>query len=63
MQIIYDHDAASTRAAVDRLKDYPVREYVAALARELATLARFDGDEALGKLLDGAAEAAERPWA
>ena len=60
MQTISTRDAAPPRAAVDRLKDHPVREYVAAMARELATLARFDGDEALGRLLDDAAEAADR---
>lgn len=40
--------------------DRPVREYVAAMARELAQMARWEGDETLGKLLDGVAEVAER---
>ncbi len=45
----------------DLLKDYPVREYIAALATELAQMARFDGDESLGASLDVAASLARRP--
>jgi hypothetical protein len=44
----------------ERPADHPVREYVVAMARELASIARWDGDEALGKLLDGVADVAER---
>ena len=40
--------------------DFPVREYVGAMAAELAQMARWDGDEHLGGLLDAAAEAAAR---
>ena len=40
--------------------DFPVREYVGAMAAELAQMARWDGDEHLGCLLDAAAEAASR---
>ncbi|MFT4955511.1 MAG: hypothetical protein ACI8U3_001904 [Brevundimonas sp.] len=40
--------------------DFPVREYVGAMAAELAQMARWDGDEHLGELLDAAAEAASR---
>ncbi len=32
------------------LADHPVREYVAAMARELAAMARWDGDEPLGSI-------------
>lgn len=34
------------------LTDYPVREYVAAMAAELAGMARWDGDEKLASALD-----------
>ncbi|MGO4411070.1 MULTISPECIES: hypothetical protein [unclassified Brevundimonas] len=40
------------------MADYPVREYVAAMARELATMARWDGDEQLASALDVAADLA-----
>lgn len=42
------------------LTDYPVREYVAAMATELAGLARWDGDERLAGLLESAADMARR---
>lgn len=47
-------------AASFDLMDYPVREYVAAMAMELAAMARWDGDEQLAALLEKAAEAAGR---
>jgi hypothetical protein len=34
------------------MADYPVREYVAAMASELATMARWDGDEQLASALE-----------
>ncbi|MFN4296212.1 MAG: hypothetical protein ACK4FB_05180 [Brevundimonas sp.] len=41
---------------------YPVREYVSAMAFELAQMARWDGDEHLAGLLEAAAQAAaQRP--
>lgn len=41
--------------------EYPVREYIGAMAVELAQMARWDGDEALARILDSAAGlAAER---
>lgn len=43
------------------LSDYPVREYVASMARELARMARWDGDEPLARALEVAAELASRP--
>jgi hypothetical protein len=39
----------------------PVREYISALALELAQMARGDGDEALGRLLESAASLAGEP--
>ena len=42
------------------LTDYPVREYVAAMATELAGMARWDGDERLAGLLKSAADMARR---
>lgn len=43
------------------LLDYPVREYVGAMASELAQMARWDGDETLANALDLAAELAAQP--
>lgn len=34
--------------------EYPVREYIAGMARELAQMARWDGDEGLAALLEAA---------
>jgi len=39
----------------DELPDFPVREYIGAMAHELAQMARWDGDEPLGCLLDAVA--------
>ncbi|KPF73991.1 hypothetical protein IP78_14310 [Brevundimonas sp. AAP58] len=36
-------------------REFPVREYIGAMAVELAQMARWDGDEDLGLLLDAAA--------
>jgi len=38
----------------NHLADYPVREYVSAMARELAHMARWDGDERLAAALEAA---------
>ena len=43
----------------DAAAEYPVREYIAGMARELAQMARWDGDEVLAILLDGAVSRAE----
>lgn len=43
------------------LTDYPVREYVGAMASELAQMARWDGDETLAAALQVAADLAARP--
>lgn len=48
------------QAAAPSLSDYPVREYVAAMAAELAAMARWDGDEQLAALLESAADLAQR---
>ena len=41
--------------------EYPAREYIGAMALELAQMARWDGDEDLGRLLDAAAARAGEP--
>ncbi|WP_292082801.1 MULTISPECIES: hypothetical protein [unclassified Brevundimonas] len=43
------------------LADYPVREYVTSMARELARMARWDGDEALAGALEAASTMASGP--
>ena len=48
------------RSAPD-LADYPVREYVTSMARELARMARWDGDEALAGALEAASTMASGP--
>lgn len=53
--------ATSPETAGPDLKDYPVREYVAAMAAELAGMAREDGDRLLAQALDVAAQLARRP--
>ena len=35
--------------------EFPVREYIGAMALELAQMARWDGDEALARILESAA--------
>jgi hypothetical protein len=42
-------------------REFPVREYIGAMALELAQMARFDGDEALGRLLDAASTMSAEP--
>lgn len=52
-----DRETGSPQAKAE----YPVREYIGAMAVELAQMARWDGDEALVRILDSAAAlAAER---
>ncbi|MGV3578872.1 hypothetical protein [Brevundimonas sp.] len=41
--------------------DFPVREYIGAMSRELAQMARWDGDEPLARLLESASALAEEP--
>ena len=41
--------------------EFPVREYIGAMALELGQMARWDGDEALARLLDNAAALAGEP--
>ena len=43
------------------MTDSPIREYICSLATELAQMARTDGDENLGAVLDVAAALAQRP--
>ena len=51
--------AAETSA--EAAGEFPVRDYIGAMALELAQMARWDGDEALGRLLDSAAALAGQP--
>lgn len=48
-------------AGTPHADDYPVREYICAMALELAQMARWDGDDALADLLDTAARRADSP--
>lgn len=48
-------------AGTPHADDYPVREYIAAMAQELARMARWDGDDRLGVLLEQAASSADSP--
>lgn len=50
----------STNNGHDVNQDQPVHEYIASLVRELAQMARRDGDESLGAVLDAAAMFARR---
>ena len=53
---------APTQASKDEpAKEFPVREYIGAMSLELAQMARWDGDEALARLLESAAALAEEP--
>ena len=48
----------ATAASEDANSEFPVREYIGAMALELAQMARWDGDEALARVLDSAASLA-----
>lgn len=52
---------AGRREAVKpmELGEYPVREYIAAMTREMSQMARWTGDEKLACALDIAADIAE----
>ncbi|MFC5342976.1 hypothetical protein ACETK8_13840 [Brevundimonas staleyi] len=41
--------------------EFPVREYIGAMSLELAQMARWDGDEALARLLESASTLAGEP--
>ena len=56
-----DASHASTSTASTLPEEYPVREYVGAMAAELAQMARFNGDEALARLLDAACALSQQP--
>ncbi len=55
VQLVVDADEGRSD-----LPEQPVREYIASLSRELAEMARRDGDDPLGAVLDAAAMFAER---
>ena len=42
-------------------REFPVREYIGAMSIELAQMARWDGDEALARILHAAASMASEP--
>lgn len=48
-------------AAAKAATEYPVREYIAGMAHELAQMARWDGDEVLAGLLEAATQRAAGP--
>ena len=52
-------DLASQAGGLTDRREFPVREYIGAMAVELAQMARWDGDEILGRLLDAVAARAE----
>lgn len=53
-----ESEAASHRGM---RRDYPVREYIAAMAHELSQMARWDGDEGLAVLLEAVETRAMEP--
>ena len=54
--------ATPIKAAQDEpATEFPVREYIGAMSLELAQMARWDGDEALARLLESAATLAGEP--
>lgn len=52
-------DKRMKNASAEARSEYPVREYIAAMARELAQMARWDGDETLAVLLEAVEARAE----
>lgn len=48
-------------AAPSSDNDYAVREYVGAMAAQLARMIRLDGDEGIAQMLELAARMAEQP--
>lgn len=49
------HKGTKATAQTDEVPEYPVREYIGAMALELAQMARWASDEPLAQLLDDAA--------
>ena len=54
VQVPLQQDVLTTGRTPPDLSDYPVREYVTAMALELARMARWDGDEVLAGALEAA---------
>lgn len=54
-------DRAKASAEAVAPAEYPVREYIAGMAHELAQMARWDGDEVLAGLLETATTRAGEP--
>ena len=59
-QVPLQQGVSTTARAAPDLNDYPVREYVTAMALELARMARWDGDEVLAGALEAASAMASR---
>lgn len=55
------HSADNDPPAIDFDEPYPIREYVGAMAAELARMAAHEGDPTLAEALDLAASIARRP--
>ncbi|RZJ01951.1 MAG: hypothetical protein EON90_01150 [Brevundimonas sp.] len=53
--------AGDVLSSAPDLSDYPIREYVASMAAELAAMALEDGDGLLAQTLEVAAQLARRP--
>lgn len=51
----------SASTSKDSKTEFPAREYIAAMSLELAQMARWEGDEALARLLDAASGLAGEP--
>ena len=49
------------KAATAEADDHPVREYIGAMAQQLALMARWDGDETLARMLEAAVSIAAEP--
>lgn len=53
--------SASTTPVSSETDEYPVRDYVGSMSGELARMARWDGDEALARVLEAAVRLARQP--
>ena len=55
------HGSLNVQSEIELVLDYPMREYIGGMSRELAEMARRDGDEMLAVQLERASERAARP--
>lgn len=56
-----DRSARKVSTPANAAEGYPVREYIGAMAQELAEMARWDGDPVLAALLESAGVQAQGP--